>query len=75
MSGSAGSPQAVRQAHHRRFGKRQVVAALADAFGLDDAAPKCAWHVQFSHARGGLGWSECQAQTKQTRTRVSQLHG
>ena len=54
---------------------RQVVAALADAFGLDDAAPKCPWHVQFSHARGSLGWSEYQAQTRQTRTRVSQLHG
>jgi len=25
---------------------RQVVAALADVFGLDDAAPKCTWHVQ-----------------------------
>ena len=24
----------------------RFIAALADAFGLDDAAPKCAWHVQ-----------------------------
>ena len=28
------------------FGKRSFIAALADAFGLDDAAPKRAWHVQ-----------------------------
>jgi len=41
---------------------RQVVAALADALSVDDATPKCAGRVQFSHARGGLGWSECQAQ-------------
>jgi hypothetical protein len=74
MSGSAGPSTSSGQAHHRRFGA-QVVAALADVFGLDDAAPKCAGRVQFSHARGGLGWNECQARTKQTRTRVSQLHG
>jgi hypothetical protein len=40
---------------------RQVFAALADPVSVDDTTPKCAWRVQFSHARGGLGWSECQA--------------
>jgi len=39
----------------------EVIAALADALSVDDATPKCARRVQFSHTRGGLGWSECQA--------------
>jgi len=34
-----------------RFGSNQFIAALADVFGLDDAAPKCTWRVQFSRAR------------------------
>ena len=33
-----------------RYQSDRFIAALADVSGLDDAAPKCAWHVQVCRA-------------------------